>query len=510
MRTQFTAKPKKSAKKSSATKTPKSPPRPCTILRWIGGKGQLLDAIGEALPATGRRWIEPCVGGGIVAMAHGGRCTERLLADANGDLIALYRLIQEDVEGFIADVAPLFAAENNTADGFRDMKSRFNALPVGDAERARLFFAINRAGFNGPIRYNKKGELNVSFGKRKSVPLHLKHLRAFSAALHGAELVHADFRTVMREAGPGDIVYCDPPYINTFTGYTASGFSLQDQADMAAEARAAAARGATVVVSNTDCSLARELYVNAQCRQVVVERRVSAKTASRGKAAEVLAVFAAVPQAISEVETAAVGVPAAVESAPVATKVTKSRSYLEFLAGGGMVNAALGEGWQCMFANDFSQLKADTYRRNWGADHLHEGDVREVTVDRLPGQADLAWASSPCQDLSIAGRQAGLDGERSGTFWAFWGLMQQLCAQGRAPRVIVLENVVGAVVGRGGADYVAFVRTLAMGGYCVGPLIADARHFVPQSRLRLFLIAVRDDLVIPAELLADSPLDGAG
>lgn len=143
------------------------------------------------------------------------------------------------------------------------------------------------------VRFNKRGELNVSYGKRKSVPLHLKHLRAFSAALQDAELVQADFREVMRQAGPGDIVYCDPPYISTFTSYTSRGFSLQDQVDLAAEARAAAARGATVVVSNTDCSLARELYLGAQCRQVEAMRYMSPKAASRGKVAEVLAIFAA-------------------------------------------------------------------------------------------------------------------------------------------------------------------------------------------------------------------------
>lgn len=296
MRIHSTQSTKKSANKSSSNNAQKSPAKPRPVLRWIGGKGQLLEPIGEALPLAGRRWIEPFVGSGIVAMAHGGRCEQRLLADANGDLITLYRLIRDDVEAFIEDVSPLFEPSNNVAEGFKAMKLRFNELEVGDSERARLFFVINRHGFNGLIRYNKKGELNVSYGKRKSVPLHVKHLRAFSAALQGAELVHCDFREAMRRAGPGDIVYCDPPYISTFTSYTSSGFTLADQADLAAEARAAAARGATVIISNTDCSLARDLYIGAQCRQVTANRCMSPKAASRGRVHEVLAVYAAAPQ----------------------------------------------------------------------------------------------------------------------------------------------------------------------------------------------------------------------
>lgn len=336
MRSQTTAKTKKSAKKASIPTTPK----PHSILRWIGGKGQLLEPIGEALPATGRRWIEPCVGSAIVAMAHGGRCQERLLADANGDLIALYKLIRDDVEGFVRDVTPLFTAESNTADAFTAMKARFNELPVGNAERARLFFVINRHGFNGLVRFNKRGELNVSYGKRKSVPLHIKHLRDFSAALQDAELMHADFREVMRQAGSGDIVYCDPPYLSTFTSYTSTGFTLADQDDLAAEARAAAARGATVIISNTDCSLARELYLGAQCRQVEAMRYMSPKAASRGKVAEVLAIFAAKPQVAQAVKAVAVDVQPVVDvpmeaagkevvAKPHARRLPSMMSYLE-------------------------------------------------------------------------------------------------------------------------------------------------------------------------------------
>ena len=84
-------------------------------------------------------------------------------------------------------------------------------------------------------------------------------------------------------------------------------------------------------------------------------------------------------------------------------------TFYEFFAGGGMARAGLGEGWDCLFANDFDKVKTETYRANWGGDHLHQGDVWALTADRLPGRADLAWASSPCQDLSLAGKRARIE-----------------------------------------------------------------------------------------------------
>lgn len=186
--------------------------------------------------------------------------------------------------------------------------------------------------------------------------------------------------------------------------------------------------------------------------------------------------------------------------------VQGTRIFYEFFAGGGMVRAGLGDGWKCAFANDFNKMKARTYARNWGDDHLVCGDVADVTTAELPGRADLAWASFPCQDLSLAGQYRGL-GEassaimtRSGTFWPFWKLMTQLRSAGRAPRVIVLENVVGAITSRDGRDFEAICHALSDGGYRYGAVVIDAKHFVPQSRPRLFFVAVAEDLPIAARL----------
>jgi len=177
--------------------------------------------------------------------------------------------------------------------------------------------------------------------------------------------------------------------------------------------------------------------------------------------------------------------------------------FYEFFSGGGMARLGLGSRWQCLFANDCCPKKNRAYRENFPPAHeLFEADIRALTPADLPGRADLAWASFPCQDLSLAGRGQGLKGERSGTFWPFWELMQGLAAEDRAPKLIVLENVKGAITSNKGRDFPRIVRAFVRNGYRCGALVIDAAHFLPQSRERLFIIAVRDDIIIPADLLS--------
>jgi DNA (cytosine-5)-methyltransferase 1 len=124
-------------------------------------------------------------------------------------------------------------------------------------------------------------------------------------------------------------------------------------------------------------------------------------------------------------------------------------------------------------------------------------DVAALTTSELPGVADLAWASFPCQDLSLAGNGAGLRGARSGAFWPFWNLMRGLMHEGRAPRIIALENVCGALTSHGGADFAALCGLFRESGYAFGALVIDAALFLPQSRPRLFLIGARDSILDP-------------
>lgn len=180
-------------------------------------------------------------------------------------------------------------------------------------------------------------------------------------------------------------------------------------------------------------------------------------------------------------------------------------TFYEFFAGGGMARAGLGHDWRCLFANDIDAKKATAYKENWGDAEFRLGDIHDLEADDLPGHADLAWASFPCQDLSLAGPGAGLDGERSGAFWGLAKLIEKLRAQGRAPTLLVLENVGGALTSKKGRDFERVCAELHRLGYVFGALMLDAVHFVPQSRPRLFIVAhdIRRDP--PASAPSDEP-----
>ena len=162
------------------------------------------------------------------------------------------------------------------------------------------------------------------------------------------------------------------------------------------------------------------------------------------------------------------------------------RNFCDFFAGAGLTSLALKEAWKCIWANDIDEKKAQVYRANFPADHFVCKDIAEVIADELPGGAEMAWASFPCQDLSLAGWRRGLSAERSGTFWQFWRLMHEQSKTGRRPPIIVIENVVGLLYGD---NFTGLCEALAALGMQFGALVMDAKHFLPQSRPRVFLVA---------------------
>jgi DNA (cytosine-5)-methyltransferase 1 len=146
-------------------------------------------------------------------------------------------------------------------------------------------------------------------------------------------------------------------------------------------------------------------------------------------------------------------------------------TFCEFFCGGGMARAGLGAGREYLFANDSDPKKAAAYTANSTADRLVIGDVASLAA--LPGAADLAWASPPCQDLSLAGDRAGLGGTRSSAFWPFWKLMQRA-----APRMIVIENVCGLLTSHGGRDFGAVMIDAALSSHS-----RESAHSSPQVHL---------------------------
>ena len=172
----------------------------------------------------------------------------------------------------------------------------------------------------------------------------------------------------------------------------------------------------------------------------------------------------------------------------------------EFFAGGGLAGLGLA-GFDTVFANDMDAMKAAAFAANHRDTPFRKGDVWSLAIDDLPGRPDLCWASSPCQDLSLAGARGGLQAGRSGAFWGFWRLVRALQAEGRGPAIVVLENVVGLLTSSQGRDFAAVCLAMAEAGYRVGALEMDAAGWLPQSRPRLFVVAMRE-----AGLEAPGPL----
>ncbi|CAN7410508.1 DNA (cytosine-5-)-methyltransferase [Pseudarthrobacter oxydans] len=164
----------------------------------------------------------------------------------------------------------------------------------------------------------------------------------------------------------------------------------------------------------------------------------------------------------------------------------------EFFAGIGLVRAGLEPaGFEIAWANDFEPAKKEMYEGNFGTNHdFVLGDVAEVNSSHLPEGLDLAWASFPCTDLSLAGDRRGLAGKQSGTFFHFTRILAELGH--KKPRVIALENVNGLATSHGGDDMAALVRELNGLGYSVDVIALDGRRFVPQSRPRIFVVGSMD------------------
>lgn len=170
----------------------------------------------------------------------------------------------------------------------------------------------------------------------------------------------------------------------------------------------------------------------------------------------------------------------------------EQKTFLEFFAGVGLVHLGLRRsGWECVYANDISDKKEEMYRDEFpDATYFHREDIwrTDDVLRRITQRAALATASFPCIDLSLAGHMRGLEGKHSGALFGFIQAMRRLKDRSLMPPVVMLENVVGLVAGKGGDDFRKTCRAVADLGYYLDAVAVDAKHFIPQSRPRLFII----------------------
>ena len=172
-------------------------------------------------------------------------------------------------------------------------------------------------------------------------------------------------------------------------------------------------------------------------------------------------------------------------------------NFAEFFAGVGLVREGLqSHEWECVWANDISPDKRDTYVQNYNEEHFHLGDIWDIAnnVSVVPDNVFLYTASFPCTDLSVAGERKGLAGAESGTLKAFLQILSEKKFAAAAPQVVMLENVKGFLTSHKGKDVAFTVDSLNKLGYVVDIIELDAVSFTPQSRPRVFLIAVEKSL----------------
>lgn len=173
----------------------------------------------------------------------------------------------------------------------------------------------------------------------------------------------------------------------------------------------------------------------------------------------------------------------------------------EFFAGSGLVSYGLKGMFVPVWANDISEQKAAVYKANFGDDYFELGDIKNVKGSELPF-AHLSWASFPCQDLSLAGSMEGIHAARSGLVWEWLRVLDEM---DKKPKILLLENVPGLLSTNNGDNYRVLHMALVTRGYDCGAIMLNASHFVPQSRPRVFIIAVKHGDTIPEELFSDNP-----
>jgi DNA adenine methylase len=309
----------------SAPRTPPSTPIPHPALRtphavrpllkWAGGKRQLLPALRAFFPSEFGRYFEPFVGSGAVFFdltASGRLAGHRVcLSDSNADLIGCYRGVRDDPAAVIRELEALAAGRAaDPAAHFYAVRDRFNAARLTRVNGrypprlAAMLIYLNRTGFNGLFRLNRRGQFNVPAGRYTRPRIADAGLvRAVAAALgrRGVSLRHEAFETAAARAQPGDFLYFDPPYVpltvtSNFTGYTGQPFGPDDQTRLRDAAVDLCRRGCHVMISNSSAPAVAALYAEAAARtggalrvfELPARRAINSRASGRGPVTEFL------------------------------------------------------------------------------------------------------------------------------------------------------------------------------------------------------------------------------
>lgn len=274
--------------------------QPWPIVKWAGGKSQLLAQFEPFFPSSFERYLEPFVGGGAVFFHLYGRGRldgkESILIDRLEELVNVYRVTRDQVQDLVAALR-LHEPYRNDADYYYEVRGwdrRSDYSQRTDVERAARFVFLNRTCYNGLYRVNRKGQFNVPFGRYRNPTIcDANNLQVVSHSLQGVVLEVGDFCRCLEWAGPGDFVYLDPPYhplskTASFTSYTQASFGMKDQQRLAAVFEELNQRGCQIMLSNSYTRSIQQLYEGHEQVQVQATRAINSKPDQRGAVPELL------------------------------------------------------------------------------------------------------------------------------------------------------------------------------------------------------------------------------
>ncbi len=266
------------------------------IVKWVGGKRQLLPTLLAHVPKRISTYVEPFAGGAALFFElcnreeRGLGTFERaVLCDQNEDLLACYRAVQREVSALI-DALSVYRYDS---DLFYEVRAQ-KTSGWSDVARGARFIFLNRTCFNGLWRVNSKGEFNVPFGRYKNPRIvDEKRLRLASEVMGRVELCTGDFSEVLRGLQKDDFVYFDPPYVpvsttSNFTAYAKDGFGEVDQRRLLDAMRRLSAKDVTFMLSNADTTATRGLYREFTVRSASATRLVNADATKRGPVRELI------------------------------------------------------------------------------------------------------------------------------------------------------------------------------------------------------------------------------
>jgi DNA adenine methylase len=257
------------------------------FLKWAGGKRALLPALTPLLPGRFGTYYEPFLGGGALFFHLAPRPAH--LNDANEELIGCYLAVRDRVD----EVLDAMAGHVNTQDHFLRVRAQ-DPQTLDDVARAARFLYLNRTCFNGLYRVNRHGAFNTPFGRYARPNLRPEaSLRAASVALQGVSLTSTGYAEACATAGPGDLVYLDPPYVPVnafadFRRYHRDQFRDEDHEALALLFKDLDARGCHVLLSNSHTPRVLELYADWTVHEVTTRRNINSDATKRGPVREVV------------------------------------------------------------------------------------------------------------------------------------------------------------------------------------------------------------------------------